>query len=189
MSAARNDLTITVAGYLALEAASPDIRYEYLDGQIVMMSGGSRNHSLISSNITIFLGQALRNSACLVFNSDARVKLSDTRYVYPDVSVSCAAQRDDEQQNVTEPTVVVEVLSPGTIAYDRGDKLQRYRDCPSLQAILLVFQDQILIEVYRRQGEKIWMIQTYGIDEQIVLDTIGVTMPVAEIYRRVTFTI
>ena len=187
MSAARQEHPMSVAEYFALENANIDVRYEYLDGQIFMMSGGSVNHAAISANIIAFLLQALREASCLVLTSDARVKLNDARYVYPDVTVKCGSQLQNEAQHVTEPTVVVEVLSPGTEAYDRGRKLRDYRTCPSLMSIILVAQDQAAIDVYRRQSADIWTVQTYGITENIVLESLNVQIPVAEVYRRITF--
>ncbi len=187
MSAAPHDFHMSVKAYLALDNASTDARYEYLDGRIYMMSGGSRNHALISANVIITLGQSLRGTSCRVFTSDARVMLSDSRYVYPDVSVSCARQSETDLQTVTDPTVIVEVLSPSTEVYDRGPKLRSYRDCPSLQAVLLISQDQPVVDVYRRQSANIWTVQTYYLDDEIVLDAIGATLPVAEIYREIVF--
>jgi Uma2 family endonuclease len=187
MNAAPETFRMSVKAYLALDNASPQTRYEYLNGRVMMMSGETRRHALMSANVIITLGQSLRGSSCRVFTSDARVMLSDARYVYPDVSVSCAAQSDTDLQTVTEPTVIVEVLSPSTEVYDRGLKLRRYRECPSLQAVLLISQEQPVVEVYRRQSADIWTIQTYYMDDIIGIETIGATLPVAEIYRDITF--
>ncbi len=190
MSAVRkedSDRRMSVQAYFDLENSTPDTRFEYLDGEIVMMAGGSRNHSHIQANAIGFLSQALRDSSCIVFSSDARVKLNATRYVYPDLTISCAQQPDDDQQSVADPTLVMEVLSPSTVAYDRGMKVFNYRKCPSIMTILLVEQDMPSVEVYRRQSPDIWTIQSYGPDGQIALETFGVTMPVSEIYRAITF--
>jgi Uma2 family endonuclease len=187
MSAASEEFRMSVEAYFALDNASPQKRYEYLDGRVLMMSGGSLDHALISANVIGTLIQTLRGLPCRVFTSDARVKLSDACYVYPDATVSCSARHAPGTQTMTEPTVIVEVLSPGTEAYDRGLKLQRYRACSSLQAVLLIAQDRPAVDVYRRQSADIWTIQTYHLDDEIVLDAIGVTLPVAEIYREITF--
>lgn len=188
MSAAPEEQAMSVEAYLALDDSSVDVRYEYRDGYVVMMTGGSNNHSLISANLIMTLGYALRASSCLVFSPDARVKLSDSRYVYPDVTVRCAPEPPEDLQSVNDPMLVIEVLSPSTAAYDRGQKLQDYRECPSLTTILLVAQERPVVDVYRRQTTDIWTVQTYGYDDQIVLADIHVTLPVAEIYRHITFT-
>jgi len=187
MSASPDKHTMSTNAYLALETANPDIRYEYLDGQIMMMSDRSRNHSGISTDITIFLGTALRGGSCRVFNSDGRVKLNDDRYVYPDVTVSCAQQNQDDPQNITEPVLVVEVLSPGTAAYDRGQKLRDYCARPSIMVILLVAQDEPYVEAYFRHSQELWDVHIYGSEDVIALTALGVTLPVAEIYRQVSF--
>ena len=187
MSAAPDKHTMSTSAYLALEAANPDIRYEYLDGRITMMSGGSLNHSRISLNIGAYLLGALRGSSCQAFNSDARVKLNNDRYVYPDITVSCSTAADDVTQNITEPVLVVEVLSPGTAAYDRGEKLRGYRECPSIMIILLVAQDEPHVEAYFRHSQELWDVHIYGSEDVIALTALGVTLPVAEIYRQVSF--
>jgi Uma2 family endonuclease len=190
MSAARNDeidRRMSVQSYFELENSQPDTRFEYIDGEILMMSGGSVNHGLISMNTGIYLGQALHDSPCRVFGSDVRVKLNASRYVYPDLTISCAQQEDDDKQSVAEPNFVMEVLSPSTAGFDRGLKSLYYRKCPSITTILLVEQDMPLVEVYRRQSSNTWTITTYDLDGQIALDTLGITIPVAEIYHTITF--
>jgi Uma2 family endonuclease len=187
MSAAPEEYLMSVKAYLALEAASPQNRYEYIDGHVLMMSGGSRKHALISANVIIALGQALRGSPCRVFTSDARVKLNDNRYVYPDMTVSCAAQSEQDEQNISEPALIAEVLSPSTEVYDRGQKLKRYRECPSLQTVLLIAQDEPFVEVYRRQSADIWTVQMYRAADEIDFDDIGVRLALSDIYARVTF--
>src|SRR5579875_1748295 len=174
MSAASEESRMSVESYFALEAANPQTRYEYLDGRVLMMSGGSTEHGLISGNVITLLNQGLRDVSCMVFTSDVRVMLNDSRYVYPDVSVVCAEPLPRQSQTVTAPTVVVEVLSPGTEAYDRGVKLESYRACPSLQAVLLIAQDRPAVDVYIRRSVDIWMVQTYHLDDEIILDCIGV---------------
>jgi Uma2 family endonuclease len=187
MSVAPEEFRMSVEAYLALDNASPQTRYEYLDGQVLMMSGGSAEHALISANVITSLNRTLGDSPCLVFTSDARVKLSDARYVYPDVTVSCTTPLPQGTQSLTEPIVIVEVLSPSTEVYDRGEKLLSYRACPTLQAVLLISQNRPIVEVYRRQSADIWTVQTYTMDDTFPLDAISVTLSVAEIYRRVPF--
>jgi Uma2 family endonuclease len=187
MSAAPEAFRMSVEAYLALDNASPQTRYEYLDGRVLMMSGGSLQHAFISANVIGFFNQALRGSSCRTYTSDARVKLTESHYVYPDATVSCTSRPDVKAQTITEPTVIVEVLSPGTEAYDRGRKLESYRACPSLQSVLLISQDRPAIDVYRRRSADIWTVQTYYLDDAITLEAIPVTLPVAEVYYDITF--
>jgi Uma2 family endonuclease len=187
MSAARQEFRMSVEEYLALDNASPNTRYEYLDGRVLMMSGGSTQHSFISANIISFFIQALRGSTCKIFTSDARVRLNETQYVYPDATISCSDRPLVNSQTIAEPAIIFEVLSPGTEAYERGNKLRSYRACPSLQTVLLISQDQPVVDVVQRQSTGIWTIDTYLLGDQIILDTVGVTLPVEEIYREVEF--
>lgn len=125
--------TMTVEEYLALDRASPNVRYEYIDGVITMLAGGTANHSSISVNIASELRTALRGKSCKVFNSDLKVSVSKSRYVYPDVSVSCD-QRDFRGRGdiLHNPRVIFEELSPGIQANDRRQKFTYYRNCPSV---------------------------------------------------------
>ena len=126
--------SFTPAEYLALERAA-DAKSEYLDGEIVAMTGGSRAHSLIAANLVRELGNALRERPCEVYGSDLRVSVALAGlYAYPDVTVVCGQPTftDDERDTLENPTVIVEVLSPSTEGLDRGAKFTRYRRLPSL---------------------------------------------------------
>jgi Uma2 family endonuclease len=141
----------TVDEYLAWERASQE-RHEYIDGRVSQMSGGIADHSSLSVNITSARHALLRGSACRVYNSDVRVRLSATRYVYPDVSVSCDPRDRGQTEDLQSPCLIVEVLSPTTEAYDRGDKFGYYRACPSVQEYVLVNARRPEIELFRRAG-------------------------------------
>ena len=112
MTAQPNEIFVTVEEYLRLDRQSTDFRYEYLDGQIQMMSGGTSDHSQICVNVIVALRQALAGGPCRVHTSDMRVQLSPTRYVYPDVSVTCHADDLGRSDMMRSPKVVFEVLSP-----------------------------------------------------------------------------
>jgi Uma2 family endonuclease len=172
---------MTVEEYLVLDRNSQNIRYEYLDGQVRMLAGGSANHSIISANITALLHDALRATPCIVYNSDMRVQLSESHYVYPDVVVSCEEVQGD---TLRAPLVVVEVLSPSTEAFDRGWKFVCYRACSSLQDYLLVDSLKKMIELYHREGD-IWTLRTYGPDAEVRLLSLQVQFPVAAVYEKV----
>lgn len=175
---------LTVDEYLAWERES-DQRHEYIDGRIYLMAGGMTDHSAIAVNVTIAIGVQLRGGRCRVFNSDAKVQLSDERYVYPDASVSCDERDRRRADAVRSPVVIVEVLSPSTEAYDRGRKFGLYRSCPTIQEYVLVSTDQQLIETYRRGAADSWTLYTFGPGSEIELPSIGVQFPIAEAYADV----
>jgi len=146
---------ISVDEWRALEQANLDVKYEYIDGQVYLMSGGTLAHSRISSNTVRTLEDALGSQSCYVYNSDASVRLSESRYLYPDVSVSCDGrdQPTTEQTQVQAPRVVVEVLSDSTEGKDRIKKAHLYHACPTIQEYMLISTRYQAIEVQRRTGD------------------------------------
>src|SRR5579863_2851325 len=139
---------MNIEEYFELEENSPDTRYEYLDGYVYMMSGGSANHAMISGNIYAALRSLLRGSPCRVYNSDMKVRVSEKRYFHPDVTVTCDARDRGTTDLIQSPRLVVEVLSPSTETRDRGRKLQSYLALPSVEAYLLVDSRTIRVEIY-----------------------------------------
>ena len=125
---------MNVEDYLILNRNSKDIRYEYLDGDVRMLAGGSPYNSIIIANLTATIKGPLKGSQCRVYNSDVQLKLSEKRYVFPDIKVSCNERDRNQKETIRYPLVVVEVLSPTTEATDRGKKqhtiehAQRYRN-------------------------------------------------------------
>lgn len=177
----------TPAEYLAAERTAP-FKSEYIAGQIVAMSGVSREHSLITGNLFLVLSTQLRDGPCEIHASALCVKVSARgMYTYPDLVVVCGDTRfeDDQVDTLLNPTLIVEVLSPSTEAYDRGAKFGYYRQLPSLQEYLLVAQDQVLLEHFvRKEGG--WLLTTATDPTMTMrLPTIGCKVPVAEVYRRV----
>ena len=139
--------------YLALD--SVDMRHEFLDGEILGMAGGSVAHSQLAASVVRELGAQLRGKRCVPHSSDRRIRIAATGMAaYPDVSVICGKPELDPESKTTvlNPTVVVEVLSPSTEAYDRSTKFEHYRQIPSLQEYVLVSYREKLIEVFRRKG-------------------------------------
>jgi len=184
MVAQREPQRITIDEWHQLERANPDVKYEYIDGQIYLMSGGSLAHSRIGSNTVRAFEDALGETSCYVYNSDASVRLSETRYVFPDVSVSCD-QRDQpttEQIEVLAPRVVVEVPSESTEGIDRIRKANLYHACPSIQEYMLIATRYQAVEVQRRAGNE-WTLHVFGPNDEIELMSIGVRFPVATFYR------
>ena len=179
---------LTPEEYLAFERTSEE-KHEYLDGEIVAMSGGSANHSLIQANLTRVLGNQVLDRPCVVFSSDMRVLIEGLGlYTYPDLSVVCEERIVDENDNLLNPTVVVEVLSPTTEAYDRGRKFDMYATLESLQHYVLVAQDEARVHVYTRQPNGAWLrTVATGLDGRISLDAISCELVLAEVYRDVVW--
>lgn len=185
---------LTPEKYIALERkAIPDadtIRSEYVNGEIIAMSGASRAHNLITGNVSGELRAQLKSGKCEVYANEMRVSSQLTSsYFYPDVVVVCEEPRfeDDVFDTLLNPILLVEVLSPSTEAFDRGEKFAHYRQLTSLQEYVLVAQDQMLVEHYRRQ-EKQWILTDFRKGEEILsLPSIQCELPLQEIYNRVTF--
>ena len=152
---------IDVEDYLLLDRNSKEKRYEYLDGELRMLAGGSTYHSRIIANLTGILYSALRGSSCRLYNSDIRLQLSASRYVYPDVTVSCDRRDQELSDMIQYPRLIVEVLSPSTEIIDRIKKFAYYRECPTVQEYVMVDSQSILIEIYRREDDG-WKFYTFG---------------------------
>ncbi len=187
MTALPRRSTMSVEEYLQLDRSSIDTRYEYIDGHVIMMAGGTLDHATISANIISVLRNLLRGSPCRVFTTDARVRLSETRYVYPDVSASCDTQDRGRVDIVQFPLLVVEVLSPSTEAIDRGRKLAYYRQCPTVQEYMLVNYQYPSVELYRREKNTLWTYHVLEDDDDIELASLGVRFPVTAVYEDVVF--
>lgn len=178
---------ITVEEYFALDEASPT-KLDFIDGQIVdpqAMAGGTIFHGVIASNLSRVLGPAADTRGCVTVTSDVKVRVEASgEYCYPDLAAVCG-EIESEAETLLNPTLVVEVLSPGTEAYDRGPKFERYQRMPSIQEIVFVAQDKPRIERYRRH-EAVWLYESVdGLQAQI--EILGAPIRLAEVYRNVTF--
>lgn len=189
----------TIEDYLEIERTS-DERYEFLDGEIYSMAGESDAHGDICTNLVVILGNQLRGTPCRVRSKDTKVrsgaepqKARTTRgmFSYPDVAVFCGElQHHDEFKDVlTNPSVVIEVLSESTAEFDRGEKFVRYRNWNStLTDYILVSQDKPFVEHFARQADASWLLKEYrGFDAVLMLDSINCTLRFSEIYDRVEF--
>ncbi|EKU96518.1 hypothetical protein Lepto7375DRAFT_0524 [Leptolyngbya sp. PCC 7375] len=178
---------LTPEDYFAWEETQT-MRHEYLDGEVYAMSGGTINHSDISGNILALLKTHMRGSGCKVLNSDARVNIYETtNYVYPDLSVTCDERDKTTTQYITYPCLVVEVLSPTTEAYDRGNKFKMYRRNPGLQEYVLVDSETIAIEIFRRTEQDTWQILNYQAGDVVELTSVNLTFPIEAIYEDIVF--
>ena len=172
-----------IQDYLALDEKARSVRYEYIDGRLRLLAEGSPDHSIIATNIASSLHMALRKTPCIVYNSDIYFKLSQSRYVHPDVTVS-GDERDRGKRNTIEyPRLVIEVLSPGTEGVDKGEKLEMYLDYPSIEAYMLIASQKQLVEVYYRDQDN-WVSRIYRPSNTIDLSSINVSVAFADIYEK-----
>ena len=184
---------LTPEEYITLERkAIPDtntVRSEYVNGKIIGMSGSNRAHNLITGNIVAELHGKLKSSRCEVLMNEMRVSIPSAKcYFYPDIVV-CEEPRfeDDEFDTLLNPIVIVEVLSPTTETYDRGEKRLHYLQLQSLKEYILVSQDRVNVERYLRKPDA-WSYTFFQeLEQQLPLTSIQCELPLQEIYERVTF--
>ena len=169
--------------YLELEEVAR-VRHEFYAGEIYAMAGGTPEHAAMTAAITASLGQQLAGTSCRTYSSDLRVRVLATGLAtYPDVTVVCGpSERDPESStHVTNPTLVVEVLSSGTAKYDRGEKLEHYKQVPSLRAVVLVDHEREQLEVWCRSSGG-WSSKPFGPGEVAALEAIGCVLAVDDVY-------
>jgi len=174
----------TYADYLAAAEAS-DVRLELAGTEILAMSGGSSAHARLAARLIRALGNALDGTPCEVYTSDMRVRRLDEPFAaYPDVTVVCGGEQvgDDDPHGLTNPRVVIEVLSPSTEAWDRGGKSAHYRRIPSVQEIVLVHQDKRTVEVHRRNEAGRFELFESPADGRVELVSVGVDLPMHDLY-------
>jgi len=192
MSTLRATAGFTISDYLNRERDSLE-KHEYRDGEILAMSGGSARHSLISANVIRELGNRLKGKPCRVYDSNLRIRIPrSVLYTYPDASVVCDAPQVDPddplKETVINPTVVVEILSPSTEAYDRGEKFGRYRQLDSLKQYVLVSQSMPRIELFLRHGDGAWLFTAFsGVEATADLASLRITLALSEVYAGVDF--
>ncbi|HEY8597297.1 MAG TPA: Uma2 family endonuclease [Thermomicrobiales bacterium] len=181
---------LTPEEYLAFERES-DVKHEYVAGEIIAMAGANRRHNLIQMDTGTTLNLQLRGRNCEVYPSDMRVKVGALGiYTYPDITVVCgdAELEDAEQDTLLNPTVIIEILSPTTQRYDRELKFHRYQLIPSLRDYLLIAQDRPTIEHYALGDDRRWLPALHeGLVESVALRSIGCSLALAEVYRKVRF--
>src|SRR5262245_24518725 len=193
----RQPYRFTVEEYLAFERASEE-RHEYLDGVIYAMAGESPDHGRICMHLGATLVSQLRGSDCEAISKDMKVRCGPYRahtreglFAYPDLVVVCGAMQfhSQAQDVLINPKVIVEVLSPSTEAFDRGEKFHRYRRwLPTLTDYVLVGQGRPVIDHYHRAEDGLWMLQTLeDLEARLALETIGCMVPLAEVYERIVF--
>lgn len=178
---------VTPGAYLDLERKS-EIRSEYVNGRVFVMSGASRAHNRIATNLSGLLWSQLRGRGCESYGSDMRVKVSPTgMYTYPDLVAVCGEPRfeDSNLDTLLNPVVIVEVLSESTEAYDRGEKFAHYRRLDSLREYVLVAQGKMRVEHYRREGEQWILTEISGEDGVLELPSIDCRVALRDAYEKV----
>lgn len=174
--------------YLTLERKAP-FKSEYKNGYITAMSGTTAVHNTLALNLASEIRAQFRGRPCKVFMIDVRLRVTPTGlYTYPDVIAVCGGAQflDGEFDTLLNPTMIAEVLSPSTEKYDRGEKADDYRTLPSLKEYVLISQKQVLVERFVRQGEQWVHTKIRGLDETLVLESIGCAIPRREIYAGTT---
>ena len=180
---------LTPEEYLERERRSVEHKSEYRDGEILAMSGASLAHNRINSNLVRHLGNQLHGGPCEVLAQDMKTRSTPTRFSYPNVIVVCGEPEflDENQDVITNPAVIIEILSPSTEAYDRGEKFASYQQGDSLQEYVLVAQDRLSVEHYRRQREdNVWLYERLDrSDSRLRLTSVGCDVALSDIYERV----
>lgn len=187
MASAAERTSLTPEEYLAFERKATT-KHEYLNGQIIAMSGASFAYNFITVNIATSLNIQLMEGECRVATSDMRVKVTQIdSYFYPDVVVVCGEPRaeDDTFDTLLNPTLIVEVLSPSTEGYDRGEKFEHYQQIASLKDYILISQDEVHVEYYYRQENEWLQTEFQGLEDVLSLLSIGCELRLSDIYRRV----
>lgn len=184
----RSNSFLTPEGYLEIERKAED-KSEYYNGEMFAMSGASRKHDRIATQLAFLIAQHLRGKRCEAFSANMRVLATPSGlHTYPDLSVACENPQfaDPHVDTLTNPTLLVEILSPSTENYDRGKKAKLYRAIPSLQELLFIAQDAYEVELYRRQPDGTWsLMEAKGLESAIALTSIGYTLSLRELYEQV----
>ena len=190
MALPQSDQKMTEAEYLVFERDS-DIRHEFVNGDIIAMTGGSWNHSLIIANTHRSLGNQLEGNDCESVTGEMRIHVDSAKvYRYPDVMVVCGEPKfvEDDDNTLINPSVLIEVLSPSTASINRIQKLDEYLKIPDLDEYLIISQDVAKIMQYIRQTDgSCRYCQVSGLDKALDLPSIGCTLTLTEVYRKVIF--
>jgi Uma2 family endonuclease len=181
------DRSLMTADEYFLWESRQEERYEYWDGEVVAMSGGTRAHNRIALNFSKLIDDALVDRECDIYINDVKLQVEPgQKYFYPDVVVTCDSRNDDDLF-VQFPSLIIEVLSPLTEAVDRGFKFARYRQFTTLQEYVLVSVSSPLVEVFRRNEKGQWVLSEYNLADRLILESLGVEIAIVDLYRQVKF--
>ncbi|HRH44792.1 MAG TPA: Uma2 family endonuclease [Pyrinomonadaceae bacterium] len=186
MGLAKLKHTISIAEYIECEELS-EPRHEYIYGEVYAMAGTSDKHNRIAGNLYSSIDNHLGNSRCEAFIESVKLKADEATFYYPDVMVACDENPESAYYR-QEPILLVEVLSPSTERIDRNEKLTVYKKIPTLHEYLIVWQDEIRVELHHKQSDNSWISEVYDeIESEVRFDSIDLNLTLAEIYRRVRF--
>lgn len=193
MALQHRDQKMSVEEYFKLRESDPIHRYEYIDGEVYMMTGGKVRHSRIGSNLNYILEHLLRNSPCAVYNSDICFQISEERYVCPDIAVSCDPRDSDklsdeeELSTIQYPRFVAEIHSPSKTKFDLDEKSGFYQEHPSMQEFLFVSTRVPKVRLYRRESNDRWTVYLLNLENEVELSSLGIHFPVAALYEKTRF--
>lgn len=177
--------------YLALEEPA-DYRSQFYNGEIFAMAGASRRHNVAAGNIYANLHFQLRNRPCEIYQNDMRVKISPNLYTYPDIVIVCGEPQIEQKhgENLLNPLIIIEVLSPSTEKFDRGEKARLYRLMPSLEEYILISQDTMQVEHYIRQNNGGWLLTELSTPSDVLeLPAISCQVSLSDIYAKIDFSV
>lgn len=169
--------------YLIWEAAQ-ELRHEFVDGEIFVMVGGTRHHETIVGNLLVHLASNLRGKPCRAYSAGMKVRVEAANaYFYPDVFVTSSERAHQAIESLSEPRLIIEVLSPSTEAYDRGGKFEKYRLLPSLEEYVLVDPDSRQIESFRKDDTGHWVLYEFRGQLELTLASLSVAIPMVEVFE------
>ena len=178
----------TVAEYLEFERTSEQ-KHEFYNGELFAMAGASPEHNFVKENLVIEFGIRFKGGPCRTLSSDQRVKVERTRlFTYPDIVIVCGKPEFEaaDPNTLTNPQVIVEILSPSTEGYDRGTKFRHYQRIPSVREYVLVSQVRMQVERFVRQPDETWVLTTFDDPAgEFSLSSVALSIPLADVYRAV----
>ncbi|MEM9091616.1 MAG: Uma2 family endonuclease [Cyanobacteria bacterium P01_F01_bin.53] len=176
---------MTAEEYLQWESLQ-ELRYEYCNGEVLAMTGGTKGHNRLALNLYSAVEQQVDTNGCEINVSDVKVQLGEgLSYRYPDLVVSCDERDKEESQFYRFPKLIVEVLSPSTESTDRDDKFQEYIQIPTLEEYVLISAKRMQVECFRRGEGRMWLYFPYKAGEQVEIASMGIELPIERLYRNV----
>lgn len=177
---------LTIEEYLEWEKAGRD-KHEFYQGEVFAMAGANRRHNLIATNLMRDIATALRRDPCQPYGSDMRIHIPENSlFTYPDLTIICGEPISSvhDEDSFIHPVVIIEILSPSTRNYDRGEKFRLYQDIPTLKEYIMVDMESVQIEVFRLNEENRWVLQRYqALSDQVFIAAVNVLLPISSIYE------
>lgn len=178
---------MSVQSYLEWEVSQPE-KYEYIDGFVYAMVGGTLPHNRVAVNLIGLLNPHLRGGQCVTYSGDAKVAITKKGpFHYPDISVTCDDRDRSAREFLQYPCLIVEVLSPSTEAFDRGDKFKSYRRIETLTEYLLIHPDKLSVECHRLNDDGQWVLYDYSSSQVLELTSVGLSFSLEALYEGITF--